>query len=106
VPLLGQLLHTRPSPPAAALDPADLLPPSEEMAPDSPTEAIGRYVALLMRWNVLSRRQLAYEQECTTLHAVGTALQADWAEVQAEHTARLAELETTPLSRAAALREA
>jgi hypothetical protein len=88
------------------LNPQDLLPPGEEMAPEAPSDALGRYLALLMRWDVLSRQQQAYAQERARLEHVGAALATEWAEVEAEHTACLAQLAQAPLTLEGALREA
>ena len=88
------------------LDPHALLPPGEEMAPDLPTEALSRYVALLMRWDVLSRRQRAYDEERAQLEARGAALEAEWADVRLEHAACLPALQACHLPLDVALREA
>jgi hypothetical protein len=87
------------------LDPRTLLPDGEEMAPDDPTDALGRYTALLMRWDVLSRQQTLYDDACAKLGATGQALAQEWAEVRDEHAACLASLTACPLSLADAIRQ-
>jgi len=74
------------------------------MAPDTPTDALGRYVALLQRWDRLSRRQHDCEQAQARRDAEQAQLHAEWAEVRAEHAACLRALQTCPLALDAAIR--
>lgn len=87
------------------LDPASLLPPGEEMAPDTPSDALGRYLALLLRWDVLTRRQHAYEAERLRLEVLRQALEEQWADIRAEHQACLDALATCPLPLDEAIRD-
>ena len=89
----------------APLDPAALLPPDEEMAPDTPTDALGRYVALLMRWDVLSQRQALYAETYVKLEELGAQLAHEWSEVRTEYDTCLAALQACPLPLDAAIRE-
>jgi len=56
----------------------------EDLVPDTPTDAIGRYVAVLLQWEDLTRRQAKYEEELRKLQAAGEALTAEWDSLAAE----------------------
>ena len=56
-----------------------------------------RYVTLLLRWEALTRRQQAYEQELAKLAATGEQLRPEWDALAADYRASLAELQTLPL---------
>ena len=51
-----------------------------------------RYVTLLLRWEALTRRQQAYEQELAKLAATGEQLRPEWDALAADYRASLAEL--------------
>ena len=46
--------------------------------PDTPDDAVGRYVTLLLQWEDLTRRQTAYEAALATLEATGDQLRPEW----------------------------
>ena len=56
-----------------------------------------RYVTLLLRWEALTRRQQAYEQELAKLAATGEQLRPEWDALAADYRASLAELQALPL---------
>lgn len=56
-----------------------------------------RYVTLLLRWEALTRRQQAYEQELAKLAATGEQLRPEWDALAADYRASLAELQAIPL---------
>ena len=68
------------------------MPEHEDLVPDTPTDAIGRYVLLLRQWEDLTRRQATYEAELRKLHATGDALQAAWDALAADRQHCLDEL--------------
>ena len=56
-----------------------------------------RYVTLLLRWEALTRRQQAYEQELAKLAATGEQLRPEWDALAADYRVSLAELQALPL---------
>jgi hypothetical protein len=60
------------------------MPQGEELVPETPTDAIGRYVLVLRQWEDLTRRQAKYEDDLRKLHATGDALSAEWESLAAE----------------------
>jgi hypothetical protein len=56
-----------------------------------------RYVTLLLRWEALTRRQQAYEQELAKLAATGEQLRPEWDALAADYRTSLAELQALPL---------
>ena len=70
------------------------VPETEDLIPDAPTDAIGRYVAVLLQWEDLTRRQAKYEEELRKLQAAGAALAAEWDSLAAERQHCLQELGT------------
>jgi hypothetical protein len=60
------------------------MPDTEDLIPDAPTDAIGRYATVLLQWEALTRRQAKYEEELRKLQAAGDALAAEWDSLAAE----------------------
>jgi hypothetical protein len=50
----------------------------ELIGPEGAEDAVARYVAILLRWEDLTRQQARYEAELKKLYAQGDTLQADW----------------------------
>jgi hypothetical protein len=73
------------------------LPDGEELVPDAPADAIGRYVRLLRQWETLAARQSAYEQELARLEATGDKLRTEWNTLEAERLACVEALQALPL---------
>ena len=80
--------------------------PVPENTPDTVQDAtqdafaqacLQRYVTLLLRWEALTRRQQAYEQELAKLAATGEQLRPEWDALAADYRASLAELQALPL---------
>lgn len=63
------------------------LPEGEELVPDAPADAIGRYVMLLLQEETLAARQSAYAQELVRLEATGDQLRTEWDALEAERLA-------------------
>jgi hypothetical protein len=68
------------------------MPDTEDLVPDTPTDAIGRYALVLLQWEELTRRQAKYEQELAQLQAAGDKLAAEWDALAAERQHCLGEL--------------
>jgi hypothetical protein len=64
---------------------------------DNPAAAVQRYVIFLLRWEELTRRQQAYDQELAKLAATGDKLRPEWDALAEERRAKLAELEALTL---------
>jgi hypothetical protein len=73
------------------------LPDGEELVPDAPADAIGRYVMLLRKWETLAARQSEYEQELARLEATGDKLRTEWDALEAERLACVEALQALPL---------
>jgi hypothetical protein len=58
---------------------------------------VQRYVTFLLRWEELTHRQQAYDQELAELAATGDQLRTEWDALAEERRARLAELQTLTL---------
>jgi hypothetical protein len=70
----------------------------QDATQDAFTQAcLQRYVTLLLRWEALTRRQQAYEQELAKLAATGEQLRPEWDALAADYRASLAELQALPL---------
>jgi hypothetical protein len=65
----------------------------EDLVPETPTDAIGRYAVLLLHWEELTRRQAKYDDDLRKLHAAGDALQAEWDTLAVERQWCLSALE-------------
>lgn len=75
-----------------ALDPATIVPATEEMAPATPLDVVRWYGALLLRWQELTTQQRAYEAELTDLQATGAYLDQVWTVFVDEHQRCLSQL--------------
>ena len=75
-------------------------PEVEDLVPDTPHDAIGRYALLLRAWEDLTRRQAAYETELKTLQAMGDKLATEWADLAAERSACLDALQALTMPHA------
>ena len=69
----------------------------DELVPEGPADAIGRYVMLLLQWETLAARQSEYEQELARLEATGDKLRTEWNALEAERLACVEALQALPL---------
>lgn len=99
-----RIAHLTPEP--ASVDPEAILPPGEEMIPDTPAAVIGRYLALLERWAELTARQTTHDAEAERLRRAGKLLAAEWSLVQREHQTCLAALQALPCHHETLLQDA
>jgi hypothetical protein len=59
----------------------------ETLTPEVPTDAVGQYAALLLRWEDLTRQQAKYEDELAKLGAQGDKLSAEWETLRQDRAA-------------------
>jgi len=73
------------------------MPETEEIVPEAPTDAIGRYLLILPQWEALTRRQATYEQQLKDLQVQGDQLRAEWEALAVALGETQAELQTLDL---------